>query len=63
VEAIKAHCTHLLAHHEVSVRELSQLMGSWLPPYRPFSPLLCITATSSIWNTKPSLNARVTMQL
>jgi hypothetical protein len=28
VEAIKAHCTHLLAHHEVSVRELSQLMGS-----------------------------------
>jgi predicted amino acid-binding ACT domain protein len=26
VEAIKAHCTHLLAHHEVSVRVLSQLI-------------------------------------
>ena len=27
VEAIKAHCTHLLALHEVSVWELSQLIG------------------------------------
>ena len=26
VEAIKAHCTHLLAHHEVSVRALTQLI-------------------------------------